>query len=161
MTLKQFFTGRALVLLILFSIGLGVFAYKMHISPSPIAVAPTPVHTQTTEPRTFTWRYEKANSLNPDGNPNTDVFLDVGYTDGGTRSILVITSHGGCNDLVDSKEVRVVGTTVAQCYGAGAGYYLKITKVDGGYQVKRKTFEEGSPEYTPPEQSYEVILEIN
>lgn len=160
MTLKEFFIGRTKVFFALLVIIGGVVVYTVYHTPEKEAEVPSTTYTQTTAPVAFAWRYEKANSLNPDGNLNTDVFIDITYADGSRGSTFVALSHGGCADLPDSKEERVAGTHVAQCYGAGLGYYFKITKGESSYRVERKMFEEGSPEYNPPEQPYEVILEI-
>lgn len=113
-----------------------------------------------TETPTFTWRFEPADTLNGDGNPNTDVFLDAKYSNGEVRSKLIQVSHGSCNELPDADSDSLSGTTNVQCYGAGFGFTFKITKGENSYLVMKKEFEEGSPDYDPPVQSYEVVSEF-
>ena len=111
-------------------------------------------------PPSFSWRFEPADTLNGDGNPNTNVFLDVKYGDGEVVSKLIQVSHGSCNELPDADADSVLGTTTVQCYGAGLGFYFKITKGEKSYFVMKKEFEEGSPDYDPPVQEYKVVAEF-
>lgn len=113
-----------------------------------------------TEAPIFTWRFEPADTLNGDGNPNTNVFLDAKYIDGEVVSKLIQVSHGSCNELPDADADNVPGTTIVQCYGAGFGFYFKITKGEKSYLVMKKEFEEGSPDYDPPVQEYKVVAEF-
>ena len=108
----------------------------------------------------FTWKYEKAESLNLDGMPNTNVFLTTRYANGKWETILIDTTAGSCNDLPDREVDSALDSTVSQCYAAGLGFTFKVTKGEESYLVMRKEFEEGSPDYTPPKQEYKVIAEI-
>lgn len=108
----------------------------------------------------FTWRYEEDDSLNLDGNPQTNIFLEVKYSDGIIQSKLIDTTPGSCNDLPDSDEDTVPHSTNIQCYSAGLGYRFKITKGETSYRVERKTFEEALPDYNPSLYEYEVIAEF-
>ena len=109
---------------------------------------------------TFTWKFEPADTLNGDGNPNTNVFLDAKYFNGEVTSKLIQVSHGSCNELPDADADSVSGTTNVQCYGAGFGFTFKITKGENSYLVMKKEFEEGSPDYDPPVQQYKVVAEF-
>lgn len=113
-----------------------------------------------TEAPTFSWRFEEADSLNGDGNPNTNVFLNVKYSDGQTDTKLIQVSHGSCNELPDAEKDSLAGTKNVQCYGAGFGFYFKIVKGEKSYQIMKKEFDEGSPDYSPPPQEYKVVAEF-
>lgn len=113
-----------------------------------------------TEAPTFTWKFEKAKSLNLDGNPNTNIFLEAKYANGKIDTKLIDTSAGSCNELPDADSDTLTGTANIQCYYAGAGERYKITKGEKSYFVERQTFEEGSPDYNPPEQRYEIVIEF-
>ncbi len=119
--------------------------------------------TQTTTPPVFSWRYTVASSLNPDGNPQTNLFLDVTYTDGQTKSKLISVENGSCNALPEPGKAdtdMLEHTTIVQCYYAGQGFLYKIVRGERAYQILQKEFEEGSPEYIPPEQEYKSVAEF-
>lgn len=115
---------------------------------------------QNSEPPVFVWTYEKADSLNLDGLPQTAVFLEVTYPNGLVRRELIDTTDSGCNDLPDSDADSVPNSHNMQCYGAGLGFRFKVTRGEKLYLVKRKTFEEGLPDYNPPSYEYEVVFEF-
>ena len=157
MTLRNFFVGRAVVFIILLIIGFAFFAYKKYAPTTTMPTeTPTETSTENTGPVAFTWKYEEATSLNPDGNPNTNVFLEAKYSNGKTMSRLITVSPGSCNDLPDVPSDSVINSTAIQCYHAGLGYRFKITKSTTSYLIMRQVFEEGSPEYNPPVTNYEV-----
>lgn len=108
----------------------------------------------------FNWRFESADTLNGDGNPNTNVFLDAKYSDGEVVSKLVQVSHASCNELPENDLDTLAGTKNVQCYGAGFGFTFKIVKGENSYEVMKKEFEEGSPDYNPPVQKYEAVDEF-
>lgn len=130
-----------------------------YIPPVPVAQTPAEQNTNITPP-TFTWRYEEATALNLDGLPKTNVFAIATYSNGKIETKLVDTPDGSCNDLPDSTEPHAPHSTVTECYAAGFGEYYKVVKGDTSYQVMKKEFEEGSPEYNPPEQQYKLIAEF-
>lgn len=108
----------------------------------------------------FTWRYEKAESLNLDGIPETNIFLEVKYPNGEVSKKLIDTTPSSCNDLPESSPDSVPNSTNAQCYGAGLGYTFKIIKGEESYLVMRKKFEEGLPNYEPPTYQFEQVSEF-
>lgn len=119
--------------------------------------------TETTTPPVFSWRYTVASSLNPDGNPQTNLFLDATYTDGQTKSKLISVENGSCNALPEPGKAdadMLEHTTIVQCYYAGQGFLYKIIRGEHVYQILQKEFEEGSPEYIPPEQEYKSVAEF-
>ncbi len=160
MTLTKFFVGRAVVVSILLALGLGVFVYKTYFTTPVNTEVPTQGNTTQVEPLAFIWRYEKASTLNSDGLPKTNVFLEAVYPNGSIDRKLIDTRDGGCNDLPDSDADSVAISHDAQCYAAGLGYHYKVTKGETSYLVQRKKFEEASPDYTPPVSAYEVVGEF-
>lgn len=161
MTLTKFFVGRAVVVSILFVLGAGVFVYKTYFTTTPSVETPVQETVGTTEPPVFVWKYEKANTLNLDGLPKTNVFLEATYSNGVVERKLIATTDGGCNDLPESDKDSVPTSTDAQCYAAGLGYHFKVTKGSLSYLVQKKRFEEASPDYTPPVSVYEVVGEFS
>ena len=160
MTVTKFFIGRAIVVSILLVLGFGVFVYKTYFTTPPNAETPVQETVGTTEPPVFVWKYEKANTLNLDGIPKTNVFLEATYSNGVVERTLIATTDGGCNDLPESDKDSVPTSTDAQCYAAGLGYHFKVTKGSTSYLVQKKRFEEASPDYTPPASVYEVVGEF-
>lgn len=157
MTLKQFFIGRVIVFAILLIIGCIIFATVSYL-PQHIQQPDVPA---TTTPVSFTWTSEADDSLNLDGLPQTNVFLDVRYVDGAVKHQFIETTPGSCNDLGTRDADSVASSTIYQCYAAGLGYTYKVVKGESSYLIMRKEFEEGSPEYTPVEQKYQIIAEIS
>lgn len=165
MNLNKFFVGRAVGLVILLAIvgiiagfyALNNYIYKEkqgeNIVYEPYAEGEngTPI---------FEWKFEEADSLNLDGNPEINVFLEAMYPNKVVQRKLIDTVPMGCNTLEDTKEIIALNSSVAQCYGAGLGYWFKVTKGENSYLVERKMFEEASPDYNPPASTYETILEF-
>ncbi len=152
MTLREFFVGRAIVFSLLIVIGLSVWGYNFYFSNTK--------NVGTSQPPTFIWKYKKAESLNLDGIPETNVFLEATYGSGAIEIKLIDTSPSGCNDLPDNEADSAPNSTVAQCYGAGLGYRYKVIKGQNSYLIERKKFEEGSPDYNPPLSQYGIISEF-
>lgn len=109
---------------------------------------------------TFSWSYEEADSLNPDGMPETDIYLEAVYGDGARERVMIDTVPSSCNALPDADSDSLPGSTTVQCYGAGLGYRYKVTRGEDAYLVQRQEFEEATPEYEPVPQNYEVIAEL-
>ncbi|MBP6884069.1 MAG: hypothetical protein KBC06_02450 [Candidatus Pacebacteria bacterium] len=151
-TLRKFFMGRALVLSILLILAGIVWGYKSYFSNTE-EVVPSAAST-------FTWNFEKSDSLNLDGIPNTNIFLEIKYLDGMMENKLVDTTPSSCNELPDSSTDSVPNSTDIQCYGAGLGYHFKITQGTNSYLVQRKKFEEELPDQKPPVYEYEVVAEF-
>ena len=153
MTPRTLFTARTTTFGVLLIIGLSIFVYRTYFFTEVIPK-------QNDQPSTFTWRYEKATTLNLDGIPNTDIFLEMTYPNGEVRRMLIDTTPGSCNDLPDTDADSVPNSTTIQCYSAGLGYRYKVTKGEHSYIVQRKTFEEALPDNNPPAYEYEVIREF-
>ena len=114
----------------------------------------------TTPPLSFTWIFEKAPSLNPDGINQTNVVLEVKYVDGTVVRKNIDTVDGSCNEVDKADANITASSTQIQCYAAGFGQWFKVTKGKTGYEVKRKNFEEATPEQTPTKYEYEVLTEF-
>ena len=103
---------------------------------------------------TFEWTYTP---FEKDFIPYNVVSLTATYFDSTTRIKEIDTIEGGCNEYVNpdkdvySKSVEII------CYYAGFGRYYKVVEDGKEYLVKRKEFEEGSPEYNPPIQDFMTI----
>lgn len=151
MNIKKFFTGRAIVITILFLV-LGLFALNNYIYKEKQGEGAT-----ATE---FTWKFEDASTLNLDGNPETDLFLEVTYSNGEVERKLIDTTPGSCNPLPDAEEDSVPGTENIQCYSAGLGDRYKITQTTEAYLVQKKTFEEALPNQNPSAYEYEIVAEF-
>lgn len=123
---------------------------------SPVVITDT---VESSTP-TFAWDFKQAKTLNPDGNPRTEVYLDVQYSGKPVQTKLIDTVDGGCSVLPDPEPGSISGTSSIQCYYAGFGSTYKIVKGETSYKVERKNFEEGDDNYTPPQLPYKVIAEI-
>ncbi len=154
MTPNAFFIGRAIVLVLLLVLGIGIFALKSH---APAPAAHEPVAEDLTEAPAFAWTFADSASLNLDGNPQTDVFLTATHADGTVETKQVDTVPGGCSVLPDLEEGSIEGAPAAQCYYAGLGQRYRIVEGDREYAVERKVFEEASPEHEPPQEEYERV----
>lgn len=159
---------NTIIIIIILVILIGIIGYLQKDKELP-AENLTPQSTNTDNndnnnesktPPTFTWRYEEADSFNPDGNHNTNVFLDAQYSLDVTESKLIETSPGSCNALPEKDADTFAGTKNIQCYYAGLGYVFKIVKGENSYLVQKKTFEEGTPQYNPPKQEFKTVAEF-
>ncbi len=153
MTRKNIF-----LLLIIILVAFLVFSYfkkdnKMVINDQDTVFIDTPP--------SFAWKFEEADSLNLDGFPNTNIFLEAAYYNGEIQGQLIDTTPGSCNVVPNTDEDSAPNTTNIQCYSAGLGYRFKITKGETSYLVERKTFEEALPDYNPPHYEYEVVAEFS
>ncbi len=105
----------------------------------------------------FEWRFEEADSLNPDGGNQTNIYLAVNNEDK-----LIDTVDGSCSELEGEKyEGDVSDTGKVQCYYAGLGQNYRITKNEDAYLVERKFIEEGLPDIVPPPEEWEIIEQFN
>ncbi len=107
----------------------------------------------------FSWRFTEADTSNPDGNPQTKVYLAANYGDGSRVERLVDTVDGSCYELEeDSYESDVSNTAQVQCYYAGLGQQYRIVEDDSEYVVERKLFEEPLPDFNPPTSEWEIVV---
>lgn len=103
----------------------------------------------------FTWVYATDESGEI---PRTKISLRAMYFDGVSRTKEIDTVDGTCN-VYPSPETDVYPKSEQIiCYYAGLGHYFKIVAQDGKYLVQKRTFEEASPDYTPPVTNFETIV---
>lgn len=100
----------------------------------------------------FRWSFEQDDSLNPDGNPNTNAILEARYSDGTTEKKTIDTVNGSCGKLPDLQTV--------QCYGAGFGQRYRIQKGETSYVIQKQEFEEATPDVASNPTEYETIAEF-
>lgn len=100
----------------------------------------------------FRWSFEAADTVNPDGNPNTNAILEARYSDGTTEKKTIDTVGGSCGKLPDLQTV--------QCYGAGFGQRYKIEKGTTSYLVLKQEFEEASPDVATNPTAFKTIAEF-
>jgi hypothetical protein len=101
-------------------------------------------------PATFNWRFAEASTNNPDGNPQTNVYLTINY-DGRSIERHVDTVDGDCNILEGQRyEDDISNAGSVQCYAAGLGQQYRVTQGQYIFFVERKLFEEALPDVTPP-----------
>lgn len=106
-----------------------------------------------TQAPTFNWAFEEASTLNPDGSPQTNVYLSV---NGEQKRI--DTVDGSCSENEgETYESDVSNTGKVQCYYAGLGQRYRIVKIEDSYAVERKLFEEALPDVALPEREWEVV----
>lgn len=153
--------SRTILFLILLIVVFGIVLFlKKNDAISPAIEKPSDTVQGSGQAPVFVWQYEKDDSLNLDGLPQTNVFLKATYGSGAVERKLIDTTPGGCNDLPDAVSDSAPSSTVAQCYSAGLGYTFKVTKGEQSYLVQRKTFEEALPGDNLPVYEYEVVAEF-
>ena len=103
---------------------------------------------------TFEWRYEP---FTEDEIPRSTINLVATYENGNTEEKVVDTIQGGCNVYPEPDTDVYSDSEMIICYYAGLGHYFKIIESDDAYLVQRKVFEEASPEYNPPTESFQTI----
>lgn len=102
----------------------------------------------------FAWTY----SPRTEGEiPRTVIGLDITDPDGTVHAVAVDEVEGGCNDYPEPDADAYGRSTMILCYYAGLGRYYKIVEVDDGYEVRRRTFEEATPDHDPPVTPFETI----
>lgn len=103
----------------------------------------------------FEWRYTP--SMRGDI-PYSTIALVARYPDGFVKTKDIDTIAGGCNEYEPADTDVYEKSSMIICYYAGLGHYYKVVESDGHYLVKRKVFEEASPEYAPPPEEFKTIV---
>jgi hypothetical protein len=124
------------------------------VRPTKSIDEPLPIVTTPTGDPTFTWQYTYTTSGDF---PKTHVALTATYPDSTTIKKDIDTPDGSCNEYASPDKDIYPRSTMIICYAAGLGHYYKVVQSNNAYLVQRKTFEEGSPQYTPPELPFETI----
>lgn len=127
------------------------------VQPRHKTVVPPPTTLTPSGEPTFTWQYTYITSGDF---PKTHVALTATYPDETTIKKEIDSPDGSCNEYANPDKDIYKDSTMIICYAAGLGHYYKVVQVNNEYLVKRKTFEEGSPEYTPPNLPFETIAKF-
>lgn len=124
-------------------------------SPDPF---PIPARIYIGEQPMFTWKYR---SFEKNDMLYTEISIIATSAEGGpaiTRK--VDTIEGSCNSYETPDADVYPKSDMIICYYAGLGHYYKVVNQGGKFLVQRKEFEEASPDYNPPIQSFEAIAEF-
>lgn len=138
-------------------VGLAVMMTKGSMRTPSLPASPPPSEAAPTQPKgppTFAWSYRAFEEAEI---PRTAISLTAAWPDGTLRTQLIDTIEGGCDEQADPGDDVYAGSTEILCYYAGLGRYYKVVEADGAYEVRRKEFEEASPEYDPPLQDFVTI----
>lgn len=129
--------------------------------------APAPVVSSTEEEKdwnllgapTFTWTYSPVEKGSV-SIPYNIVSLTATYPEGTIDTKEIDTIEGDCNEYVNPDKDVYLKSTEIICYYAGLGRYYKVVKDGTEYLVKKKEFEEGTPDYNPPTQEFVTIVKF-
>lgn len=150
---------KILIYLLIFILAVSAVLYFINknkqISDDDHLVTPTQIDKSNAQ---FEWVYESKDEK--DGIPQTAISLVAHYTDGTTEKKLVDDIEGGCNEYSSPDKDVYTGSKMIICYYAGFGRYYKVVKAGDAYLVQRKEFEEASPDYNPPVQSFQTIVQF-
>ncbi len=155
------FIGMKKILIYLLILVLGISALLFfinnhkQITDGISLVPPTQVDKSNAQ---FEWVYESKDEK--DGIPQTNISLVAHYSDGTTEKKLVDDIEGGCNEYSNPDKDAYPGSKMIICYYAGFGRYYKVVQSADVYLVQRKEFEEASPDYNPPIQSFQTIVQF-
>lgn len=152
MNTQRFFIISLVIVVVLV---VGYKAYNRPVVTTDTVSAPTQVSPKGKP--VFTWEY----SYDEKGEfPKTHLSLVATYENDVVIEQAIDTPDGSCN-VYETKDSDVYADSeMLICYAAGLGNYYKIVSVNDTYLVQRKTFEEASPEYNPPIQSYQTIAQF-
>ena len=145
------------LLVVLLGIALIACVY-FFVRPIGEPVAPAPEVPAARGPATFTWSYRQ---FERDSIPYSRISATATYADGSTETKEIDTIEGSCNVYEERDKDVYEKSDMIICYYAGLGRYYKITEAETGYEIERRIFEEGSPEYEPPTLPYEAIATFN
>ncbi len=103
---------------------------------------------------TFTWSYVESEA---DSITYSEISLTATYENDVTVTKRIDRIEGGCNEYAEPDSDVYEKSQMIICYYAGLGRYYKVVQEADGYVVLRKVFEEGTPDYTPPVEEYQVV----
>jgi hypothetical protein len=156
MTLRNFFVGRTIVFILVLMVLGAVYLYA---SSDPVERIPEAGIATEKEVTAFAWVHEADESLRADGQPQTNISVEVKYTDGTAARHFIHTVPMSCS-VLEEQGSDSVATSTLQCYAAGLGYRYKISKGNVSYLVYQKAFEEALPDQKPIDYEYHVVGEI-
>jgi hypothetical protein len=103
----------------------------------------------------FEWGFKLSEKNNI---TNTTISLTATYQNKSKVTKIISTVQGTCN-LYDDRDANAYkASEMIMCYYAGFGRYYKVVQNGATYNVQRKEFEEASPDYNPPVQSFKTIV---
>lgn len=102
----------------------------------------------------FSWSYFPTSR---EDIPETRISLTATYPDGSVTTKAIQIVEGDCNDYQNPDADVYASSTMIICYYAGFGRYYKVVEEGNMYAVKRKEFEEASPDYHPPILPFETV----
>jgi hypothetical protein len=105
----------------------------------------------------FGWKYS---TVDKEGIPQTTISILATYPDSTEVTKEIDTIEGECNEYLEPDADVYQNSKMIICYYAGLGHYFKVIEGDGKYLVQRKVFEEASPEYNPPVEDFETVVEF-
>lgn len=164
MNIHEFYQKKAIgfiIVVIVFTIGYFVFSKispKNQVNDGLVSNEVVNEIAPTGKP-VFTWDFQRVE----DGDyPKTIVSVSAKYENDVIVKKEIDTAQGSCN-VYDNpkKEVVYEKSEMIICYFAGLGHYYKIVEnQEGKYDVQRRIFEEGSPDYNPPVLPFETIVQF-
>lgn len=104
---------------------------------------------------TFTWSYKDSEDNDI---PYTEINITATYENSVTETKFIDRVEGSCNTYENTDADMYERSSMIICYYAGLGRYFKVVQDKEAYLVQRKIFEEASPDYNPPMQSYETVV---
>lgn len=129
----------------------GIFFFTKN--KEPIKQSESVVTTPEGKPL-FTWSYA---SFEKDEILRTTISLTARYANGFATTKVIDTIEGTCNEYENRDADVYSESSMIICYYAGLGRYFKVVERENLYEVKRKEFEEASPDYNPPVRTFETV----
>jgi len=148
--MKRFLISAGIV--IAFLIG-GFFLLNHYIYWEKQADAPSDTE-QPIDAPAFEWSYRDFEDKDI---PYTEITLTAFYDNGPAVARTIDTIEGNCNVFEEADGDVYERSTMIICYYAGFGRYYKVVESGEEYLVQRREFEEASPDYNPPQQSFRTI----
>ncbi|HEY1041178.1 MAG TPA: hypothetical protein VGE63_00430 [Candidatus Paceibacterota bacterium] len=154
--------NKTLKVILIVIIVIGVIAVANFFMKDSHRNEADPSKTTTTETKpegapVFAWSYtpSEKNEI-----PQSTISLTATYPNGAKQTKEIETIEGGCNEYPEPDKDVYKQSQMIICYYAGFGRYYKVVESNGAYLVQRKEFEEGSPEYNPPQQEFKTIAQF-
>lgn len=111
------------------------------------------------KPVSFTWDTKIVTDKPETGTVESQVNLIATFADKSTQKVEVGVFGGSCN-LQDIDVKLALNSKQLTCYFAGAGDNFRVVEANGKFMVQRQEFEEGSPDYNPPIQKFETVINL-
>lgn len=149
---KIILTSVAIVILLVGGFYLTI--EKQELVEEPVKQKEPSVTTQEEEP-TFEWSYTYSSKSDI---PRSTIHLTAKYPSGASTTKQIETIEGTCNEYENRDPDVYPKSQMIICYYAGFGRYYKVVEEGASYAIKRKEFEEASPDYNPPIAPFETLV---